>query len=98
MGKREVTKTEFYTIKRKLRFNKNYQAASVIFGRSLATVTRVGQAKNYDEFKRLVKAEHPPLRETTIGKKFDRLLARALTKGVLDESDIKWIRTGIRNE
>lgn len=98
MGKRNVTKSEFSNIKRKLRFNNNYQAAVVIFERSLATITRIDQAKNYDEFKRLVRAEHPPLRETTIGKQFARLLARAKTKGLLDDDDIKWIKTGIRND
>jgi len=94
-----VDAIEFKQIKHKLKWRQSIpKLLAHEVGRSEATVTRIKASKNFEEFQQLSNAEHPPLRPTTIGKKFSRLLGVLKKKDIITKDDERYINTGKRND
>lgn len=96
--KSRVTSPEFTKIKASLVFSKNIRAVAVRFKRSEATITKILTSKNYEAYRKLVTAEHPPERPDTLGRKFNRAIATLLRREAISEQDRDYINTGRRYE
>lgn len=66
-------------------------------GISIAKVTKIKASKNFENFEAITRAEHPPLRETTVGRQLNRLIAHFKQNGHLNDDIAAWIKTGKRN-
>jgi len=58
-----ITEQEFSDIKSALRHEPVTEVARR-FGRHLATVTKISTCPNYERYRAIVKAEHPPVRNS----------------------------------
>lgn len=59
----KVTEDEFRLIKSKLRYSNPVRVATQV-GRHLAIVVKVDSSKNYQQYRAIVKAEHPPVKNS----------------------------------
>lgn len=58
-----ITEEEFRNIKSKLRWSKPNLVAKRV-GRHLAIVTKIAACKDFDEYERIKRAEHPPVKNS----------------------------------
>lgn len=92
-----VDEPEFKQIKQRLRWStRSPYLLAVEFKRSEATIQRIRGSKNFTEFQALSKAEHPPERPTTAGKKINRLLSVLRSKENLTDDEVRFVKTGKR--
>jgi len=59
----KVIDSEFRLIKSKLRWHNPYHVAGEV-GRSVAIVLKVKACRDFDEYEKLVRAEHPPVKNS----------------------------------
>lgn len=58
-----VTEDEFRTIQSQLTVN-DPVTVMILSGRCLAVVRKIAASKDFDEYKRIVRAEHPPVKNS----------------------------------
>jgi hypothetical protein len=58
-----ITEDEFRTIQSQLTVN-DPVTVMIMSGRCLAVVQKIGASKDFDEYKRIVRAEHPPVKNS----------------------------------
>lgn len=60
---RKITEQEFGLIKKKLRWAAPFAVAPRV-GRHIAIVTKIDSCKSYEQYKKIVRAEHPPIKNS----------------------------------
>lgn len=83
-------------VKKKLRWHGIFTTA-VFYGLSAAKVSKIGASKDFEQFKEITRAEHPPEGSNTLGRQFTRLLHILTREKKITGEDALWIKTGKRD-
>lgn len=103
MAKSRVTEDEFNQIKKALRLGLSFRRSTherlaARFKRSLPTIMRVHTAKDHEAYLKLVRAEHPPQRRTTLHERFNSAMALFLHKELITQEEHDKVTKGHRYE